>query len=103
MLISRGIYKAVAIGLVTCCLSVSAILFRHVAEHQLHHAHHGATTHSTPLCAWVCASGEVHQGFSPPVTDDPSLVEVADFPLPSRTPVLLTSDSPARAPPTSLT
>ena len=56
-------HRVFVIALLACFLFVSGALAGQVVQHTFHHAHHKATTHANPLCTWMCASGQVLQGF----------------------------------------
>ena len=51
------------IPLLACFLFVSGAFAGQAVEHTFDHSHHKSTTHSNPLCAWMCAAGQVLQGF----------------------------------------
>ena len=55
--------------LVCCLLMLSTVGFAETVSHTLHHAHHGANTHATPLCSWLCAAG---QGLNTSIITVPS-------------------------------
>lgn len=50
--------------LIACLVVVSVLVIGGLASaqaltHESHHAHHQKTTHSTILCSWMCAAGQV--------------------------------------------
>lgn len=51
--------RSVAVGLAVGLLLVTGLMSTRMAMHALHHAHHKASTHSTVVCAWMCAAGQV--------------------------------------------
>lgn len=55
---NRSIQYSIAVSLAICLLIVSAGLAGQAATHSFHHAHHDAKTHSSILCAWLCATGQ---------------------------------------------
>ncbi len=94
--------KIVAVGLVTCLLLISGGLYTQVAQHAMHHAHHQAPTHATPLCAWVCTAGEIHAGFAFDLGGEIGLVALLDSRVPTSTSPRLSFDHSSRAPPAPL-
>lgn len=47
--------------LVACLLLLPALASPATVAHEVQHAHHKATTHSSALCSWFCGTG---QGFT---------------------------------------
>ncbi len=94
--------KIVALGLVTCLLLISGGLYSQVAQHAMHHSQHQAATHGTTLCAWICAAGEVHNGFAFDLGGEIGLVAVLDSWIATSAPLLLSFERPSRAPPVPL-
>jgi hypothetical protein len=41
---------------------LSGLAYPQLTEHAGKHAHHNASTHSTALCSWMCAAGEMLAG-----------------------------------------
>jgi hypothetical protein len=39
-------------------------MYPQTVAHAAHHAHHKAATHSTALCTWMCAAGQVQEQAS---------------------------------------
>ena len=71
------------------------------AEHGVHHGHHNAATHSTAVCAWMCAAGQVLQGFDFGLYG-PSLTLFLDEPsIPSTPDSHFAQTSRSRAPPSA--
>ncbi len=99
---SRARLKILSIGLVSCILLVSAVLYTQVAQHTMHHAHHKAATHGSPLCAWMCAAGEIHQGFILDPTQTLILLGAADSLTPTTAPIALPLEHSSRGPPNPL-
>lgn len=56
-------HPVLAVLLAACFLLAGGMLAGLAVEHQVHHAHHNGATHSTAVCAWMCAAGQVLQGF----------------------------------------
>lgn len=52
------INRVIAAGFAVCLLLVSGGLSFQVPAHDIHHAHHTATTHTSLLCQWACAAGQ---------------------------------------------
>ena len=50
--------RAVAVSLIACLLFLSGSFFYQIPSHLVHHAHHNAATHTSILCAWMCATAE---------------------------------------------
>lgn len=96
---ARSSMKVFAVGLVTCLLLISGGLYAQVAQHAMHHAHHQAATHGTPLCAWMCAAGEIHAGFGYDLGNEIGLVSSLDSSLPSLPLLRHSSEHSSRAPP----
>ena len=59
----RSHYPFFALSLAACFLFVSVVLSGQAASHSLHHAAHKAATHSSALCSWLCAAGQVLQAY----------------------------------------
>lgn len=100
---NKMVVKSVAIGLVVGLLFLSGLAYPKVVAHDLQHAHHQASTHSTILCFWMCAAGQaldgiqfvLHIRFDPVIEDDSLSVQLprsrpADIPA-SRGPPPLSS------------
>lgn len=45
-------------ALLFCLVLVNGFMAAPSVAHAVHHASHNAGTHSTSLCAWLCASGQ---------------------------------------------
>jgi hypothetical protein len=45
-------------ALLLCIVLVNGFMAAPSVGHAEHHAHHQAGTHSTGICAWLCAAGE---------------------------------------------
>lgn len=56
--------RSVALSLALCLLLMSGLFYAQAVPHTFHHAHHQAATHSTALCSWLCAAGQVLDGAS---------------------------------------
>ncbi len=41
---------------------LSGLVYPQSVAHAAHHAHHQATTHSSVLCSWMCAAGQMLDG-----------------------------------------
>ncbi len=96
-------YQFLAIGLAACLLFLSGSLLSQVAQHALHHAHHKATTHASPLCAWICAAGEIHQGVAVHPTADGAPAAQTDAAVVQNPLLILCLEVLSRGPPLSLT
>lgn len=45
-------------ALLLCIVLVNGSMAAPSVGHAEHHAHHQATTHSSGMCAWLCAAGD---------------------------------------------
>lgn len=43
-------------------LFFSGVAYPQTVAHESHHSHHQAATHSTSLCSWMCAAGQMLDG-----------------------------------------
>lgn len=99
--VRRPRHSLLAIALAACFLVAGGVLAGLAAEHGVHHAHHNAATHSTAFCAWMCAAGQVLQGFDL-AWYGPSLTLLIVEPwAPSTTDALFPHAPRSRAPPSS--
>jgi len=57
-MLMRPIRKITAVGLVACLLTLTGLVYPQTVPHAAHHAHHQASDHTSPLCAWLCATGQ---------------------------------------------
>ncbi len=96
-------FQFLAIGLAACLLFLSGSLLSQVAQHALDHAHHKATTHASPLCAWICTAGEIHQGFALHLEADGAPAVQTDAPVVQNPLLILSLEVFSRGPPLSLT
>jgi hypothetical protein len=55
----RVLKQSLAVLLVLCLLAVGGLASAQSISHESHHAHHHKATHSTVLCTWMCAAGQV--------------------------------------------
>ncbi|RMH05366.1 MAG: hypothetical protein D6704_09745 [Nitrospirae bacterium] len=51
--------QIVVVLLLTSLAALHGMALPQVVTHALHHAHHTAATHSSPLCFWVCTAGQM--------------------------------------------
>ena len=56
---TRPSRTVLVLGVLACFLVMSGVVSSQAAAHSLHHVHHNAATHSTILCALMCAAGHV--------------------------------------------
>jgi hypothetical protein len=49
--------KSIALFIIVCTLFLNGLVYAQTVEHESHHAHHQAATHSSVLCSWICAAG----------------------------------------------
>lgn len=102
MMMAHAPSRTVAVALAGVLLLLGGLIYPAMVPHALHHGHHQAATHSTAICSWLCAAGQVAETGAPvrPVTFDG--VTVAD-PLPSTEPTQpLRFALPSRAPPSTI-
>lgn len=97
---SRSLLRTAAWALVVAIVIVLAATTGSAVAHDLQHAaHHAAGLHSTGICAWMCAAGQV--------LEEVQVVLQVDVGPPARTAILLfrepsggvVSPSASRAPP----
>ena len=58
----RNLQRSVSLSLALCLLLLSGLIYIQTVPHTFHHSHHQAATHSTALCSWLCAAGQVLDG-----------------------------------------
>jgi hypothetical protein len=68
------IRQALAALVVLCILVVGGLASAGSVTHESHHAHHQKATHSTALCAWMCAAGTA-------LDSDVPLIQIETDPL----------------------
>jgi hypothetical protein len=92
-----------AVLLVLCLLVVGSAASAQSISHESHHAHHQQSTHSTVLCAWMCAAGQVLDSVTTPALIE--LAPVSLIELPALTEFSSTSSSllTSRGPPNGST
>ena len=94
-------HPILAILLAASFLLGGAVLAGLAAEHGIHHTHHNAATHSNTACAWMCAAGQVLQGFEFGLYGPPLTLFLVEPAIPS-TPDSLFAQAPrSRAPPSA--
>jgi hypothetical protein len=95
-----GLRLFLAATLAGCLVLLLALVYPATVPHEFHHLHHGAATHGTVICSWLCAAGQGVEGNAVPAVyrlDPVDLLELL---------VALNSDEPSlfsvssRAPPT---
>ena len=94
-------HPALAILVAVCFLVAGGVLAGLAVEHEVHHAHHNGATHSTAVCAWMCAAGQVLQGYDVGPYGPSLTLFVVDPWSPSTTDALFVRASRSRAPPSS--
>ena len=52
-------------ALAACVLLAIGLVYPQTVPHAVHHAHHTAATHTSALCAWLCAVGQSLEGLEP--------------------------------------
>ena len=102
MTLSGRTLKIVAVSLVVCLVLLSGIFAGQAVAHALHHAQHHAATHATPLCAWMCAAGEVLEGYQFIPQATASIIGLAEFSGHSSPATVVFVHLPPRGPPVQL-
>jgi hypothetical protein len=89
-------------GLLLCLVLVNGFMAAPSVGHAGHHADHQAGTHSTGICAWLCAAGQGIESAPAPLNTPLQPIEglVVVQIKPTLTPVSLRNFS--RGPPISL-
>jgi hypothetical protein len=95
--------QAVATVLVICVLLVGGLASAQSVTHDAHHAHHEKSTHSTVLCSWMCAAGQVLEGATAPPFIERAPVAFSDKANVPFTPQLPLAASTSRGPPLPVT
>ncbi|HSA61903.1 MAG TPA: hypothetical protein VLE03_06655 [Nitrospiraceae bacterium] len=91
--------RALAVLLVLCILVVGGLASAQSITHESHHAHHQKATHSTVLCSWMCAAGQVLDSSAAPRLGAYSPVALVEQ-LPSQSiPHSVLDSSTSRGPP----
>ena len=67
-------------SLVVCLVLVNGLMAAPSVGHAKHHADHQAGTHSTGLCAWLCAGGVGIESVAVQLTSGLLLVERVTIP-----------------------
>jgi len=90
-----------ACALVLCLLVIGGVASAQTFSHESQHSHHQKATHSTVLCSWMCAAGQVLDLSAAPSMADSALVALVE-PFEPQTPSLPSLLSiPSRGPPVS--
>ena len=66
---------AVVWAVLLCILLVNSLMAVPSVGHAQHHANHQGTTHSTGICAWLCAAGQGIESSSVVATFTLQLIE----------------------------
>jgi hypothetical protein len=66
--------------LLACVLLVSGLMAAPSVGHAEHHADHQAGTHSTGLCAWLCAGGVGIESSAVQLASERQLLEWVNIP-----------------------
>ncbi|MBX3330330.1 MAG: hypothetical protein KF722_08010 [Nitrospira sp.] len=67
-------------ALLFCVVLVNGFMAAPSVSHAEHHAHHQAGTHSSGLCAWLCAGGVGIESFAVPFASELQLLEWISIP-----------------------
>lgn len=71
--------RLIACTLALCLLIVGGMAAQESLAHESQHAHHQKTTHSSVLCSWICAAGQVLDVVGAPVSVEQSPVALAEL------------------------
>src|SRR5215831_188118 len=93
--------KSIACLLVLCVLVVGGLASAQALTHESHHAHHQKATHSTVLCSWMCAAGQVlDTAVAPRLVEQASVAHV-EQPAFQSVPYVTLEGVTSRGPPSS--
>ncbi len=62
-------------SILLCIVLVNGLMAAPSVGHAEHHANHQAGTHSTGICAWLCAAGDGIESFTVPFASSLQLVD----------------------------
>lgn len=98
----RMITRLLACLLVVCILVVGGLASAQSISHESHHnTHHQKATHSTVLCSWMCAAGNVLDAVSAPELTERSPVALSDHLILQFPPHIALDSESSRGPPLS--
>lgn len=84
--------QRLAVGVLAAWLVLlSAVVYPQLAAHAEQHAHHGAATHATSLCSWLCAAWQTAEGTASPafaIVEAVALTVQQEYRAPDFSPVL---------------
>jgi hypothetical protein len=86
-------------GLALWLVALSGIVYPQLTAHMGQHEHHGAATHATVLCSWVCTAADAVEGISVHHAPVEQVALLAQEFLASQISAALTVQPPSRAPP----
>ncbi len=46
-------------------LTLNSLTYPQILVHTFHHSHHTASSHTQPLCFWVCSAGQMEETSNP--------------------------------------
>src|SRR5262245_3569151 len=92
---------SIACLLVLCVLVVGGLASAQALTHESHHAHHQKATHSTVLCSWLCAAGQVLDSTSAPYLVEQSPVARVEQTAFQSVPHVTLASVTSRGPPSS--
>lgn len=95
--------RVLAALLVLCILVVGGFASAQSIAHESHHAHHQKAAHSTVLCSWMCAAGQVLDGSAAPSLIERSPVTLSDNATFQFIPHISLDSATSRGPPPHLT
>lgn len=58
------IRQAITIIVLGCLLSLNSVALPQVVRHSLHHDHHTSSTHTSPICSWVCTASQMEDSWT---------------------------------------
>lgn len=98
------IIRSLACFLILSILLVGGLASAQSISHESHHnAHHQKATHSTSLCTWMCAAGNVLDAVGAPELIERSPVALSDQLIRQFPPHITLDSETSRGPPLSST
>jgi hypothetical protein len=96
---TRRIRQFTVAGFALWLVALSGIVYPQVTAHMGQHDHHGAATHATALCSWLCIAGDAVDG-TVTVAEPVRYATLLNYPSPVNQPLHFHgSQTPSRAPP----
>jgi len=86
-------------GFVLWLVVLSGIVYPQLTGHIAQHEHHGAATHATALCSWLCIAGDAVNGIVVDVAPVEYATILEQAPPVNQLRLFHSSQPPSRAPP----